>query len=97
MSDLDQLDHRVYRLERQMAQLLASPEPVPFPVRRKVSAYSVLSSGLYCTFCGRSQEDVAVLIAGPASNFICDGCVDLCRDIVEEKRRCVKPPRSDND
>ena len=37
---------------------------------------------LYCSFCGKSQDEVARLIAGP-SVFICDECVGLCNDIIE--------------
>ena len=37
-----------------------------------------------CSFCKRSQEEVNRLIAGPDQVFICDECVDLCRDILEE-------------
>ena len=36
---------------------------------------------LYCSFCGKSQDEVACLIAGPTV-FICDECVDLCADIL---------------
>jgi ClpX C4-type zinc finger/Glyoxalase superfamily protein len=39
---------------------------------------------LYCSFCGKSQHKVRKLIAGP-SEFICDGCVELCEDIVDEE------------
>jgi ATP-dependent Clp protease ATP-binding subunit ClpX len=39
---------------------------------------------LYCSFCGKSQHEVKKLIAGP-SVFICDECVDLCNDIIEEE------------
>jgi ATP-dependent Clp protease ATP-binding subunit ClpX len=39
---------------------------------------------LSCTFCGKGQEDVKKLIAGP-SVYICDECVDLCNDIIEEE------------
>lgn len=39
---------------------------------------------LYCSFCGKSQHDVTKLIAGPAV-FICDECVDICSDIIDEK------------
>ena len=38
---------------------------------------------LYCSFCSKSQHDVRKLIAGPTV-FICDECVELCTDIVEE-------------
>jgi hypothetical protein len=37
---------------------------------------------LFCSFCGKSQHEVAKLIAGPAS-FICDECVGLCVNIID--------------
>lgn len=40
-----------------------------------------------CSFCGKSQDEVARLIAGP-SVFICNRCVELCVDILGEN-----PPR----
>jgi len=42
------------------------------------------SNKLSCTFCGKGQEEVRKLIAGP-SVYICDECVDLCNDIIEEE------------
>lgn len=39
----------------------------------------------YCSFCGKSQHEVKSLIAGPMV-FICDECVELCRDIVGADR-----------
>ena len=39
------------------------------------------SSGLVCSFCGTSQEEVRKLIAGPGV-YICDQCIDLCNDII---------------
>lgn len=39
---------------------------------------------LYCSFCGKSQQEVRKLIAGP-SVYICDECVDLCTDIIREE------------
>jgi hypothetical protein len=39
---------------------------------------------LHCSFCGKSQHDVRALVAGPAV-FICDECVALCDDIVEDE------------
>lgn len=38
----------------------------------------------HCSFCGKSQKEVRVLIAGPTV-FICDECIDLCKDIVAEQ------------
>ena len=39
---------------------------------------------LHCSFCGKNQNEVNKLIAGP-SVFICDECVDLCNDIIHEE------------
>ncbi|MFR5870163.1 MAG: ClpX C4-type zinc finger protein, partial [Acutalibacteraceae bacterium] len=36
-----------------------------------------------CSFCGKPQEQVRRLVAGPGV-FICDECVELCREIIEE-------------
>lgn len=40
-----------------------------------------------CSFCGRTQEQVRKLIAGPSGSgaFICDECVDICTEIIEEE------------
>jgi ClpX C4-type zinc finger/Glyoxalase superfamily protein len=39
---------------------------------------------LYCSFCGKNQHEVRKLIAGPGV-YICDECVDLCTDIVDDQ------------
>ena len=39
---------------------------------------------LFCSFCGKNQNEVRKLIAGP-SVYICDECVDLCNDIIQEE------------
>ena len=51
---------------------------------------------LYCSFCGKSQNEVKKLIAGP-SVYVCDECVELCNDIIkdellEEKSTTDTPP-----
>jgi len=52
---------------------------------------------LYCSFCGKRQDEVRKLIAGPAVN-ICDECVELCVDIIRngntffDKKPEKKPP-----
>ncbi len=38
-----------------------------------------------CSFCGRPQQQVRKLIAGPSGAFICDECVDICAEIIEEE------------
>ncbi|WP_067220174.1 ATP-dependent Clp protease ATP-binding subunit ClpX [Marinomonas gallaica] len=39
---------------------------------------------LYCSFCGKSQDEVKKLIAGP-SVYICNECVDLCNNIITQE------------
>ncbi len=38
-----------------------------------------------CSFCNKAQEQVRKLIAGPAGVYICDECVDICAEIMEEE------------
>ena len=45
----------------------------------------------YCSFCRRSQEEVRRLIAGPDNVFICDECVELCREILLEEGHDGRP------
>jgi ATP-dependent Clp protease ATP-binding subunit ClpX len=45
------------------------------------------SSGqLTCSFCGKAQDEVKKLIAGPAV-YICDECIELCKDIIAEEAK----------
>ncbi|MDQ6695122.1 MAG: ATP-dependent Clp protease ATP-binding subunit ClpX [Chloroflexota bacterium] len=46
-----------------------------------------------CSFCGKSQEDVRKLIAGPGAVYICDECIELCREIIDEEEQSA--PKSD--
>ena len=39
---------------------------------------------LLCSFCGKSQRQVKKLIAGPGV-YICDECIDLCNEIIDEE------------
>jgi ATP-dependent Clp protease ATP-binding subunit ClpX len=50
--------------------------------------------GYHCSFCGRSQAEVQRLIAGPGAVYICDECVELCREILEEEG-VAKPAASE--
>ena len=49
---------------------------------------------LHCSFCGKSQHEVKKLIAGP-SVFICDECIDLCTEIIQEE--IAKLPKEEGD
>jgi ATP-dependent Clp protease ATP-binding subunit ClpX len=44
------------------------------------------SGYLTCSFCGKGQDDVKKLIAGPAV-YICDECIELCKDIIAEEAK----------
>ncbi|HYT33475.1 MAG TPA: ATP-dependent Clp protease ATP-binding subunit ClpX [Ktedonobacteraceae bacterium] len=46
-----------------------------------------------CSFCGKSQDQVQRLIAGPGGVYICDECIDLCREIIEEEQATTSKPR----
>jgi len=37
-----------------------------------------------CSFCGRSEDEIRRLIAGPEAVYICDECVELCQEILDE-------------
>ncbi|WP_341760296.1 ATP-dependent Clp protease ATP-binding subunit ClpX [Candidatus Endowatersipora endosymbiont of Watersipora subatra] len=53
----------------------------------KVSGAGVDSKNtLYCSFCGKNQQEVRKLIAGPTV-FICDECIELCMDIIREENK----------
>ena len=42
---------------------------------------------VHCSFCGKNENQVRRLIAGPAGVFICDECVELCSEIIYEEYR----------
>jgi len=44
------------------------------------------SDSLTCSFCGKTQEEVKKLIAGPTV-YICDECIELCNDIIAEETK----------
>ena len=45
---------------------------------------NVSNDDLLCSFCGKSQDEVKKLIAGP-SVYICDECIQLCNEIIDEE------------
>jgi ATP-dependent protease Clp ATPase subunit len=59
-------------------------EAEAIPVRKRVYR---------CSFCGKSQEEVRTLVAGPGV-FICDECVQLCQTIVANKAADREPSGS---
>jgi ATP-dependent Clp protease ATP-binding subunit ClpX len=59
--------------------------------RKESSKYG----NLFCSFCGKNQDEVRKLIAGP-SVYICDECIELCNDIIaeENEREAVNQRKS---
>ena len=43
------------------------------------------NSDIRCSFCNKPQDQVRKMIAGPAGIYICDECVEICADIIEEE------------
>lgn len=54
------------------------------------------SDNLFCSFCGKNQTEVKKLIAGPAV-YICDECIQLCSEIIEEEEGEKTPGESHRD
>ena len=50
-----------------------------------------------CSFCGKDQEKVHRLIAGPGGVYICNECIDLCREIIEEEQAMKERPAPDGE
>ncbi|MEX0683972.1 MAG: ATP-dependent Clp protease ATP-binding subunit ClpX [Dehalococcoidia bacterium] len=46
-----------------------------------------------CSFCGKNQDQVRRLIAGPGAVYICDECVELCREIIQEDSGSTVKPK----
>src|SRR3954469_11264422 len=63
----------------------AARDPQP-PKGRDIPVARIGDGGdlLKCSFCGKSQKQVKKLIAGPGV-YICDECIDLCNEIIEEE------------
>src|SRR6202008_4687270 len=48
----------------------------------------------HCSFCGKNQDQVRRLIAGPGAVYICDECVELCREIIQEDSGSQVKPKT---
>lgn len=49
------------------------------------------ADNLKCGFCGKGRRQVELLVAGP-SGAICNECVDLCNEIIEDARATSRIP-----
>ena len=48
-----------------------------------------------CSFCNKTQDQVRKLIAGPSGVYICDECIDICAEIMEEEYDNEQPVKGD--
>ena len=48
-----------------------------------------------CSFCGKPESKVRKLLAGPSGVFICDECVEICSDIMDEELEYEAEGKSD--
>jgi transcriptional regulator with XRE-family HTH domain len=86
-------------LPRQVNDLSEPLRPIQAPegvVLDVVQALGVLDSGLLslsrCSFCGKRQEQVVLLISGTGGFAICDACVERAHVIVQERHQRADPP-----
>lgn len=76
------------KTEATLREALAKAERERDEARRALQKVSPI----HCSFCGKNQHEVEQMIAGPRV-FICDGCVDLCVDIIREKSQPADPAK----
>jgi hypothetical protein len=90
-------DHPRYRFLAGAAydkDVKAPALPAPTTGRREMSKAirRLFKTKLHCSFCGKSEHDVAKLVAGP-NVFICDACVAICVDVMDNGRPSAPPSR----
>ena len=49
-----------------------------------------------CSFCGKSRDQVRQMITGPSGIYICDECVDLCSELIEDELDFQESEQDDN-
>ena len=53
------------------------------------------SKPVKCSFCGKTEDQVTRLVAGPAGVYICDKCIEICADIVFDEETAVEEQNLD--
>ncbi len=54
-------------------------------MERRIRQKEEFPDKVFCSFCGRPEDECKKIIAGPSNVFICDECVSLCGEIMEEE------------
>ncbi len=57
--------------------------------RKTIEARSSPTKGVACAFCGRTEKQVRLMVAGP-TQYICDECVELCMEVIHTERDTVE-------
>ena len=74
---------------------MKTPAPKRLPVEARARRQLARATGLklptalHCSFCAKSQQEVAKLVAGPFV-FICDECVAMCNDVIAVRPHAAK-------
>lgn len=86
MADKDDIDYKLAQREIHDAinelRKVQGLEPLPLP-SEGAAASSEAKHPEYCSFCGKTKDEVQKLVAGP-SVFICDKCVTLAHKLLKD-------------
>ena len=77
LKDIQAIEKELEEFQRQVAALGMQSIPRHFQLRK------YKAGSLYCSFCGKSQDEVQKLVAGP-SVYICDECIQIASEIIAD-------------
>ena len=67
-------------------------EPLPFPAKERTSSSALDEHGKrFCAFCGKNQDAVKKLISSPGEACICNECIGVCVEILDDKPVDAEP------
>lgn len=65
-----------------------SPEDRKEKIAKLEAELRSLKDEYFCSFCAKSNHELFIIIAGP-NVFICDECVSVCNEIIEERKLAI--------
>ena len=77
------IERRFTQAGKEIVDLQETAQPANASMQRNPNT-------IYCSFCDKSEHEISWMVAGPTV-FICDECIDLCHQIIEEKRAKQAP------
>ena len=77
----------ILKIKKRLNEILAANTGQPYEVIERDTVYMPVRTDdkIRCSFCGKTQDQVKKLIAGSNNVYICDECIDLCAEILEEE------------